>query len=56
MSLAKKKDIVNGKVCFGQSCRGLKNMQEEKENFNVVASSLRRGYNDIIFIIIFVLS
>ena len=50
-----KEDMVNGKVGFGQSCRGLKNIQEEKENFIVVTSSFKRDYDIVIFTVIFVL-
>lgn len=30
-----KEDMVNGQASFGQSCRGLKNIQEKRENFNM---------------------
>lgn len=39
-----KDDLVNVNVCSGQSFRGLKSIQEERGNFSVLTTSLKRGY------------
>lgn len=54
LSVSCKEDMVNGKVCSGQSCRGLKAF-EKKGRISNVTSSLKKDY-DVIFTVIFVLS
>lgn len=55
LSVSCKEDTVNGKVCSGQSCRGLKSIQAKRENFSVLTRSLKRGEDVVIFTVIFVL-